>query len=65
MRLDQAIADMERRIEQGRQNLLERGASALGWAAYELVDLAADAALDAVRRRLPRPTWQFAAPQLF
>lgn len=65
VRLDQTIDDLERRIEQGKQNLLERGANALGWAAHELVDLAADAVWDAVRRRIPRPIWQFASPRLF
>lgn len=64
VRLDQAIAELERRYEQGKQNLVERGAQAVGWLASELIDLATDAAVDAVRRRLPRPSWQF-LPRLF
>jgi hypothetical protein len=63
-RLDRAIADMEQRIEQGRQNLLERGADAVAWLAHGLIDLATDAAVGAVRRALPRPTWQI-VPRLF
>jgi hypothetical protein len=63
-RLDRAIADMEQRIEQGRQNLLERGADAMAWLAHGLIDLATDAAVGAVRRALPRPTWQI-VPRLF
>lgn len=64
LRVEKAIADLEQRYEQGRQNLLERGAQAVGWLAGELVDLATDAVVDAVRSRLPRPTWQI-VPRLF
>jgi hypothetical protein len=57
--LDRAIADFERRVEQGRQNLLERGARAAGVLVDELVDLAVGAAVNEARRRLTPLLWRF------
>lgn len=64
VRLERALADLEQRIEQARESLLERGARAVGWLAHELIDLATDAAADAVRRRISLPSWQV-VPRLF
>lgn len=57
--IDEGIARVNAEIERQKQGLLDRGANALGNLAAGLIDLAADAAMDYVRRQFNRQSWRF------
>ncbi len=58
-KIDEGIARLNAEIESQRQGLIERGSQALGDLAAGLIDLAADAAVDYVRRQFDRQSWRF------